>query len=88
MFQCPAPKCCGVPLSRAGAPVPPLKGSPHRLSTDSQYQVESFNGSFWTTLKRRLRESSAAFLCAQEVDTSADFVGRATARARSLGWHA
>eukprot|EP00959_Pyramimonas_sp_CCMP1952_P426968 8942433-Pyramimonas_sp.AAC.1 len=82
MFQRPAPKCCGIPLSCAGTPVPHLKGSPPRLSTDSQYQVESFNGSCWAALKRRLRESSAVLLCAQEVDTSSDFVGRATAKAR------
>eukprot|EP00959_Pyramimonas_sp_CCMP1952_P112571 2353468-Pyramimonas_sp.AAC.1 len=90
MFRRPAPKCCGRPLSCAGTPVPPLKGAPIRPSADAtvQCQVEMFNGSSWPTLKSRLQESPAVLLCAHEVGTSEAFIGRATAKARSLGWHA
>eukprot|EP00959_Pyramimonas_sp_CCMP1952_P431981 9046565-Pyramimonas_sp.AAC.1 len=79
MFQRPAPKCCGIPLSRTGAPVPPLKGAPLRSSDDAavQCQVETFNGSSWPTPKRRLRKSPAVLLCAQEVGASEAFIGRA-----------
>ena len=49
--------------------------------------MNNFNGSCWDALKRRLRESQAVILRAQEFGASPAFVDTAAEKARNLGWH-
>ena len=88
MFGIPGPPLSGIPLSTSGRPVPALRGAPTSVQNNSSFYVESFNGSCWKTLRRRLAETDAVVLCAQELGISDDFWGQAASSARGLGWHA
>eukprot|EP00959_Pyramimonas_sp_CCMP1952_P418563 8768706-Pyramimonas_sp.AAC.1 len=51
--------------------------------------LSSLNGSCWKTLRRRLTETDAVVLCAQEeLGISEEFLWQATSAARGLGWRA
>eukprot|EP00959_Pyramimonas_sp_CCMP1952_P407023 8530235-Pyramimonas_sp.AAC.1 len=69
MLGLAVPLLSGIPLAATGVPVPPLKGAPARPQQDSdigKYFLETFNGSCWRTLRRRLAETDAIVLRAQE----------------------
>eukprot|EP00959_Pyramimonas_sp_CCMP1952_P269667 5637585-Pyramimonas_sp.AAC.1 len=81
MFGIPGPLHSGIPLSTSGRPVPALRGAPKSVQNSSCY-IESFNGSCWKTLRRRLAETDAVVLCAQELGISDDCLGQAISAAR------
>eukprot|EP00959_Pyramimonas_sp_CCMP1952_P360765 7555541-Pyramimonas_sp.AAC.1 len=69
MFGIPGPLLSGIPLSASGRTVPAQRGAPKSVQKSSFY-IESFNGSCWKTLRRRLAETDAVVLCAQELGIS------------------